>query len=74
MPIIDIFFGITLRIYYRDHNPPHIHAEYQGFEAVFNLKGKMIAGKMPLKQKRLIAFWLKLNGEKIEANPFNHTR
>ena len=33
MPIISYFFGIAIRMYYNDHGPPHIHAEYQGHEA-----------------------------------------
>ncbi len=33
MPIISYFFGIIVRMYHDDHNPPHIHVEYQGFEA-----------------------------------------
>jgi hypothetical protein len=33
MPMIAIFYGITIQMYWRDHAPPHIHAMYQGFEA-----------------------------------------
>jgi len=29
MPIISYFFGIYIRMYHDDHNPPHIHVEYQ---------------------------------------------
>ncbi|MGZ8533283.1 MAG: DUF4160 domain-containing protein [Candidatus Binatia bacterium] len=28
MPTICVFFGIIIRMFYRDHNPPHFHAEY----------------------------------------------
>ena len=37
MPEVSVFFGI-IRIHYKDHNPPHFHAEYQGFDAMFNIK------------------------------------
>lgn len=32
-----MFFGIVIRMFYppKEHNPPHIHAVYQGSEAVF---------------------------------------
>ena len=33
MPVISYFFGIYVRMYHDDHNPPHFHAEYQGHEA-----------------------------------------
>ena len=27
MPIISKFFGIVIRLFYDEHNPPHLHAE-----------------------------------------------
>jgi hypothetical protein len=33
MPEISRFFGIVIRMYFDDHNPPHIHAIYAGNEA-----------------------------------------
>ena len=48
MPIISIFMNITIRINFRDHAPPHIHAEYPVFEALFTIRtGERIAGKLP---------------------------
>jgi hypothetical protein len=40
MPTISMFFGIMIRMYYapEEHNPPHIHALYQGAEAVFAVR------------------------------------
>jgi hypothetical protein len=29
MPIISKFFGIVIRLFYDEHNPPHLHVEYQ---------------------------------------------
>jgi len=29
MPEIARFFGIVVQMYYDDHNPPHLHAEFQ---------------------------------------------
>ena len=36
MPEITEFNGIRIYMYFKDHNPPHIHAEYAGKEAMFN--------------------------------------
>jgi len=47
MPTISMFFGIVIRMYYapKEHNPPHIHAVYQGSEAVFAISdGSLTAG------------------------------
>jgi hypothetical protein len=37
MPIISTFFGIIIRMYFGDHNPPHFHVEFQGEKATFTL-------------------------------------
>lgn len=39
MPEISRFFGIIIRMFFDEHNPPHIHAEHQGNKAVFDLSG-----------------------------------
>ena len=41
MPEICRFFGIIIRMFFDDHGPPHIHAEYQGYKAVLDLKGNI---------------------------------
>ena len=33
MPTISVFFGIVIKMFFDDHNPPHVHAEYQGDKA-----------------------------------------
>jgi hypothetical protein len=44
MPTISVFFGIVIKMYFDDHNPPHLHAEYQGEKAVFDFRGNILAG------------------------------
>lgn len=55
MPTLSMFFGIIIRMFADDHNPPHFHASYQGDNATFDLSGKLPEGDMPLKQQKLIA-------------------
>ncbi len=39
----------------KEHNPPHIHAIYQGDEAVLNISdGKVTQGEIPRKQTKLV--------------------
>ena len=52
MPIISVFFGIIVRMFYREHEPAHFHAEYQGQDAKFDLDGKMIVGNIRSKTAR----------------------
>ncbi|MCI5073669.1 DUF4160 domain-containing protein [Oricola sp.] len=59
MPTISIFFGIVIQMYWRDHNPPHLHAIYQGQEALFDLAtGEVIGGALPRKAERIVSEWI----------------
>lgn len=46
MPYVSTFFGIIIRMFHNDHNPPHFHANYQGQSAKFDLDGNLAEGKM----------------------------
>lgn len=37
MPEISRFYGIIIRMFYNDHNPPHFHVLYQEDEALINI-------------------------------------
>ena len=69
MPIISMFFGIVIRMFYREHEPAHFHAEYQGQQAKFDFAGEMIAGDISSKTaRRLIKEWASKNRAELEAN------
>ncbi len=38
MPRISAFFGIVMRMFYNDHFPPHFHAEYSEYEALYAIE------------------------------------
>ncbi len=66
-----MFFGIMIRMYYapKEHNPPHIHALYQGAEAVFAVAdAEMTAGELPAKQTKLVQAWIEIHREELLAN------
>jgi len=44
MPVISIFFGIVIRMHFREHEPGHFHAEYQGQQGKFDFAGEMTVG------------------------------
>lgn len=47
MPTISMFYGITIRMYNNnEHNPPHLHALYQGHKAVIDMDGNLMEGSM----------------------------
>lgn len=57
MPVISRFRGIILRMYLRqkEHNPPHIHAQYGETVGLFSLEnGEMFEGDLDKKMKGFV--------------------
>jgi hypothetical protein len=46
VPVISLFFGIVIRMFYREHGIAHFHAEYQGQQATFTFNGEILAGNL----------------------------
>lgn len=64
MPTISLFFGIIIRMFWRDnerHKMPHMHAYYGDYEAVFTLDGEIISGDFPKRQAALVKAWALLH-------------
>lgn len=69
MPIISVFFGIVIRMFYKEHEPPHFHAEYQAQQAKFDFNGEVIAGQIQSGTAlRLIREWAHLHRAELETN------
>jgi len=69
MPIISRFYGIAIMMFFKDHNPPHFHAKYEGKVAVFNIKsGRKIVGDLPPQAQRLIKNWAKKHKAELLDN------
>lgn len=62
-------FGISIYMYYGDenqHHVPHIHARYQGEEAVFGIpSGEVLDGTLPGRTARQVKAWIALNEEAL---------
>jgi hypothetical protein len=69
MPEISRFYGIIIRMYFGDHNPPHFHAEYQGFKAEYDIQTlDVIAGIIPKRAHALVLEWASLHKEELHNN------
>ena len=69
MPEISRFFGIIVRMFYDEHNPPHFHAEYSGNKAVFDFQGNIIKGNLLSKTAtKLIREWIALHVPELEED------
>ncbi|TRZ75876.1 MAG: DUF4160 domain-containing protein [Deltaproteobacteria bacterium] len=48
MPEISRFFGIVIKMFFDDHNPPHFHAEYSGDVALIDIRNlSVFSGHLP---------------------------
>lgn len=72
MPIISMFYGIMIRMYFlenNEHHLPHIHARFAEFEASISIEGgEVLAGELPRKQLRLVQAWMELHRDELFAN------
>ncbi len=69
MPIISVFFGIVVRMFYKDHEPAHFHAEYQGQQGKFGFDGIQMVGNVQSGTAlRLIAEWAAAHRAELERN------
>ena len=75
MPYVSMFFGIIIRMFHNEHNPPHFHAEYQGQRGLFDFNGNMIKGNMKSNTAiKLIKEWAMLHREELLNNWENATQ
>jgi len=69
MPTISVFFGLIIRMYYKDHQPPHIHVQYQNDNAVIDLdSGNIKEGRLPVRCLRLVQAWVEIHKDDLYAN------
>jgi hypothetical protein len=58
MPTVSWFFGISIRMFFNDHPPPHFHAYYGEHVAVIAIEtGEVIEGELPRVARRLAREW-----------------
>lgn len=61
MPEICRFYGIIIKMFFKpkEHEPAHIHAIYNEYVGIFDLKTfEMIDGYLPSKAQGLVKEWL----------------
>lgn len=69
MPTISSFYGIIIVMYFRgkEHNPPHIHAITQDFDAPFSIDtGELMDGEFPAKARAMVREFVLLYREELE--------
>ncbi|MDD3369047.1 MAG: DUF4160 domain-containing protein [Lachnospiraceae bacterium] len=68
MPVICRFYGITIKMYFRqkEHNPPHIHAIYGEYIGLFSIfDGEMFEGDIPEKGQQMVKRFINYYKERL---------
>jgi hypothetical protein len=69
VPTIAYFLGISVRIFFNDHDPPHFHVRYQGFHARIRISDReLIDGRLPPTVTRLVKEWTALRHAALMQN------
>jgi hypothetical protein len=66
LPEISRFFGIIIRMYFGDHNPPHFHAIYQEDTAEYDINTLLvIQGCLPSRAHAMVLEWASLHRDEL---------
>jgi hypothetical protein len=68
MPTISMFYGVLIQMFFNEHNPPHFHAVYGEYKALFSLEGKLLEGKFPKEQIKLVQAWVIIHKDELKAD------
>ncbi len=69
MPELSRFYGIQIRINQNDHHPPHFHARYNEYQAMYSVEtGLLLEGRMPRNADRMIREWAALHRNELRKN------
>jgi hypothetical protein len=69
MPEISRFFGIVIKMFFDDHNPPHFHAEYGERRATIDIRNlSVFSGQLPPRALGLVIKWANLHQQELLDN------
>jgi len=67
MPEISCFFGISIKMFFGDHLPPHFHAEYGEFKAQVEIRSLVIiAGDLPPRALGMVVEWASQHQDELK--------
>jgi hypothetical protein len=72
MPVLSMFYGVTITMYYFDnqkHQRPHIHVRYQDDAAVIAIpEGELLDGTLQKSRMKLLQAWIEIHQDELMAN------
>ena len=69
MPQISYFLGISIRMFFDEHNPPHFHAYYGDFNCCIRIDtSAIIEGFFPPRALGLVIEWATIHKSELLEN------
>lgn len=69
MPTISRFFGLTITMYFDDHEPPHFHARAAEHGAKITIDTlEVLANDLPRRELRLVLAWAEMHTSELGEN------
>ena len=68
MPVVSTFFGIIIRMFFDDHEPPHFHATYGEYEITVGIRDGLVTGRFPRRALGHVLEWYAAHGPELEEN------
>jgi hypothetical protein len=66
VPEISRFFGVVIKMFWADHNPPHFHAEYGEHESLIDIRTlSAFAGRLPARVMGFVIEWASLHQQEL---------
>jgi hypothetical protein len=67
MPELSRFFGVVIKMFWDDHNPPHFHAFYAGEEVLIDINTlSVFAGHLSPRALGLVIEWATLHQRELQ--------
>lgn len=68
VPEISRFYGITIRMFYDDHPPPHFHVIYADYTAIIELNSlALLKGELPARAHGLVVEWARMHQKELKS-------
>jgi hypothetical protein len=69
MSTLSRFYGVTIKMYVREHPPAHFHAEYGEFEALIAIDTlQVLTGRLPRRALAFVLEWASQHREELRDN------
>jgi len=69
MPELSRFLGISILMYFNDHNPPHFHVKYNESRTLITIEEfKILEGHLPARILGLVIEWAELHRSELMQN------